>query len=61
MDEVNDEFADTDVALCIGANDTINSAAQDDPNSVIAGVYVVHICVVASCVWVRVWVCKPYP
>ena len=31
MEEINDDFADTDVALCIGANDTINSAALDDP------------------------------
>lgn len=34
MDEINDEFPSTDVVLVIGANDTINSAAEDDPNSV---------------------------
>mmetsp|Transcript_31229 Transcript_31229/g.62979 ORF Transcript_31229/g.62979 Transcript_31229/m.62979 type:complete len:90 (+) Transcript_31229:1012-1281(+) len=37
MEEVNKDFEDTHVALCIGANDTLNSAALDDPNSVIAG------------------------
>jgi len=43
MDEINEDFAETDVALCIGANDTINSAALDDPNSVIAGMPVLHV------------------
>ena len=43
MDEINDDFEETDVALCIGANDTINSAALDDPNSVIAGMPVLHV------------------
>ena len=37
MDELNDDFSDTDVTLVIGANDTVNSAAEDDPNSIIAG------------------------
>jgi H+-translocating NAD(P) transhydrogenase len=32
MDEINDDFSETDVVLVIGANDTINSAAEDDPN-----------------------------
>eukprot|EP00501_MAST-03F_sp_TOSAG23-6_P002229 GSMAST32.ASY1.ANO1.2329.1 assembled CDS len=43
MEEINHEFPDTDVALCIGANDTINSAAEDDPNCVIAGMPVIHV------------------
>ena len=43
MEEINDDFDDTDVALCIGANDTINSAAIDDPESVIAGMPVLHV------------------
>ena len=43
MDEINHEFAETDVALCIGANDTINSAAIDDPNCVIAGMPVIRV------------------
>jgi len=37
MDEINDDFDETDVAIVIGANDTVNSAAEDDPNSLIAG------------------------
>ena len=37
MDEINDDFPDTDVAIVIGANDIVNPAAQDDPNSPIAG------------------------
>ena len=37
MEEINDDFADTDLVLVIGANDTVNSAAEDDPNSIIAG------------------------
>ncbi len=37
MDEINEELDDADVCLVIGANDTVNSAALDDPNSVIAG------------------------
>ena len=37
MDEINDDFADTDTVLVIGANDTVNPAAQDDPRRPIAG------------------------
>jgi len=37
MDEINDDFASTDVAIVIGSNDIVNPAAQDDPNSPIAG------------------------
>jgi len=43
MDEINDEFAETDVVLVIGANDTVNSAAEDDPNSPIAGMPVLKV------------------
>lgn len=43
MDEINEDFPDTDVALCIGANDTINSAAEDDPNCSIAGMPVLQV------------------
>lgn len=43
MDEINDDFTETDLALVIGANDTVNSAAQDDPNSVIAGMPVLEV------------------
>ncbi|VDM95637.1 unnamed protein product [Thelazia callipaeda] len=43
MDEVNDDFPNTDITLVIGANDTVNSAAEDDPNSPIAGMPVLRV------------------
>ena len=43
MDELNDDFTDTDVVLVIGANDTVNPAAMDDPNSPIAGMPVLKV------------------
>ncbi len=43
MDEINDDLADTDVVLVIGANDTVNPAALDDPGSPIAGMPVLHV------------------
>jgi NAD(P) transhydrogenase len=43
MDEINDDFGETDVALVCGANDTVNSAAEDDPNSSIAGMPVLRV------------------
>ena len=43
MDEINDDFPDTDLTLVIGANDTVNSAAEDDPNSIIAGMPVLRV------------------
>ena len=43
MEEINEDFEETDVSLVIGANDTINSAALDDPNSQIAGMPVCHV------------------
>jgi len=43
MEEINDDFPDTDVVLVIGANDTVNSAAIDDPNSIIAGMPVLEV------------------
>ena len=42
MDEINDDFPETDLVLVIGANDTVNSAAEDDPNSIIAGMPVLR-------------------
>ena len=43
MDEVNDDFPGTDVVLVIGANDTVNPAALDDPSSPIAGMPVLEV------------------
>jgi NAD(P) transhydrogenase subunit beta len=43
MDEINGDFAQTDVVLVIGANDTVNPAANDDPNSPIAGMPVLEV------------------
>ncbi|MCW2704784.1 MAG: hypothetical protein JWQ37_2779 [Blastococcus sp.] len=43
MDEINDDFADTSVVLVIGANDTVNPAATDDPGSPIAGMPVLKV------------------
>ena len=42
MDEINDDFPATDVAIVIGSNDIVNPAAQDDPNSPIAGMPVLE-------------------
>jgi NAD(P) transhydrogenase subunit beta len=43
MDEINDDFPDTDVSMVIGANDIVNPAAQDDPTSPIAGMPVLEV------------------
>ncbi len=43
MDEINDDFADTDVVMVIGANDIVNPAAQEDPTSPIAGMPVLEV------------------
>lgn len=43
MDELNDDFPTTDVVLVIGANDTVNPAAMDDPTSPIAGMPVMEV------------------
>jgi NAD(P) transhydrogenase subunit beta len=43
MDEINDDFPDTSVVLVIGANDTVNPAAAEDPTSPIAGMPVLRV------------------
>merc|ERR1711931_497798 len=43
MDEINEDWDDVDLSLVIGANDTVNSAAEDDPNSIIAGMPVLRV------------------
>ncbi len=43
MDEINEDFAETDVVLVIGANDTVNPAATEDPSSPIAGMPVLTV------------------
>jgi NAD(P) transhydrogenase len=43
MEEINPDLPETDVAIVIGANDTVNSGAQEDPNSAIAGMPVIEV------------------
>jgi NAD(P) transhydrogenase len=43
MEEINEVLPDTDIVLVIGANDTVNSGAEEDPNSAIAGMPVIQV------------------
>jgi len=43
MDEINDDLPETDVVIVIGSNDIVNPAAQEDPNSPIAGMPVLEV------------------
>jgi NAD(P) transhydrogenase len=43
MEEINEEYDDVDVTMVIGANDTVNSGAEDDPDSAIAGMPVIQV------------------
>ena len=50
MDELNDDFPDTDVSMVIGANDIVNPSSQTDPNSPIAGMPVLEVWKAKTCV-----------
>lgn len=50
MDEINEDMSDTDAVLVIGANDIVNPAALDDPNSPIAGMPVIEAWTAKTCV-----------
>ena len=50
LEDVNADFGKVDLALVIGANDTVNSAALEDPNSSIAGMPVLHVWEAKQCV-----------
>ena len=50
LEEINDDFGDVDLVLVIGANDTVNSAAVEDPNSPLAGMPVLRVWEAAECV-----------
>ena len=50
MEDINEDFPDVDVALVIGANDTVNSAAIEDPSSPIAGMPVLEVWKAEQCI-----------
>lgn len=50
MDEINEDFPETDVVLVIGANDTVNPSALEDPNSAIAGMPVLEVWKAQTCI-----------
>jgi NAD(P) transhydrogenase subunit beta len=53
MDQANDEFASTDVALVVGANDVVNPAARDDPGSPIYGMPILDVDKAANVVFLK--------
>jgi len=57
MDEVNPEIEDFDLTLVIGANDTVNSAAEEDPNSIIAGMPVIRVWLTKQVGWCSLLPC----
>ncbi|SEI83251.1 Re/Si-specific NAD(P)(+) transhydrogenase subunit beta [Demequina mangrovi] len=50
MDEINDDFAETDVVLVIGANDVVNPSAMEDPGSPLAGMPVLEVWNAKQCI-----------
>ena len=50
MDEIDESFPEVDLALCVGANDIVNSSALEDPNSIIAGMPVLSVWKARQCV-----------
>ncbi len=50
MDEINEDMSDTDAILVIGANDIVNPAALEDPNSPIAGMPVIEVWTATTCI-----------
>lgn len=53
MDDINEDFPDTDVALVVGANDITNSAAQEDATCAIAGMPVLEVWKARACVYMK--------
>lgn len=53
MDEINDDFKDTDLVLVVGANDIVNSSAEEDENSPIWGMPVLKVWDAKNCIVIK--------